>query len=277
LRIITVTVGVLLAIVSGVVALLFASGFETRLVVDARVAAAGLLTFPVGTGLYYVTALAYGTRADIAAQFANVKPLFSIGIAAVIFREVLGSSDLLAIFAIAAGVAMMFVSAINKSDTGGRLSLALGLLLAAAWAAGEGFVRSASADFASADIAFSGLLASAAFVLAVLLSIVARGRWTGAPETLRERSRALLPTRAHGAFLIHGVLSFGLAYALFFQSIATIGLARSAMVTAFWPALAIAIRVWAGRRAGDANQSIGGLQRLAFVLFLLGSLIGLLA
>lgn len=276
MHVIDVMVAVLLAIVGGVASLLLVSAFDVRLVVDVRVAAAGLLTFPIGTGLYYVTALAYGVRADLASQFANVKPLFSITLAALVFREALGPSDLVAVGVIAVGVTLLFIAAGSRTGSGGRASLALGLGLAAAWAGGEGFVRAVAADIRPVDIAFSGLVVSGVVVILVLLGLAVRGRWDGAATTMSRRALVLLPSRAHAAFLLHGVLSFGFAYALLFQSIATIGLARSAMVTAFWPALAVALGVWVSRRSGARQPLPGGFQVAGFALFLLGSLISLL-
>lgn len=275
-RVVRVLVGVLLALTSGLLALSLATGFDVHFIADSRVVAAGLFTFPIATGLYYVTALSYNERADIAAQFANVKPLFSIALAAFIFQEALGIVDAVAIAVITVGVLLMFIAAAMGAESNGRTSLALGLLLAAAWASGEGFVRSVADEFGSAEIAFSGLAASAAAVLLVLLCIAAGVPGLRETQRFGERLHWLLPSRAHGAFLVHGVLSFGFAYALFFRSIATIGLARSAMVSAFWPALAIALRVWFGGRGGRVTDSIGGLRSLAFGLFLVGSLVSLL-
>jgi len=40
-------------------------------------------------------------------------------------------------------------------------------------------------------------------------------------------------------FLLHGMVSFWLAYSFFFASIAQLGLTRTIIVTVFWPGLAI--------------------------------------
>ncbi len=42
---------------------------------------AGIFTFPIATGLYYLAAFAFGAQTEIASQFVRVKPLFSILIA----------------------------------------------------------------------------------------------------------------------------------------------------------------------------------------------------
>ena len=47
-----------------------------------RLAAAGVLTFPVATGMYYITAVAFQSQAGVLAQFAKLKHMSSINFVA---------------------------------------------------------------------------------------------------------------------------------------------------------------------------------------------------
>lgn len=80
-----VVTGMVLALGVGASVLWVVGGFPALVVPDVRVVAAGVLTFPVGTGLYYLGALSFGGRSEVAAQFANVKPVLVLLGAAVVF------------------------------------------------------------------------------------------------------------------------------------------------------------------------------------------------
>lgn len=205
---------------------------------SANVVMAGLLTFPIGTGLYYVCSIAYGERAEIASQFANVKPAISIVLGAVLFHETFMLRDLVVTALIAVGVGVILAGAVRKETAGA--AVLLGLALAVSWSAGEAFVAAETGSGSTLPITLSALFSSL-IVTTVAVAIYRLAR----PAA----------TRGHVAgvgqlwpFAVHGVLSFGLAYMLFFQSIRSIGLARTIMITVAWPTLAVALRYVFGRR-----------------------------
>lgn len=265
-----VAFSVLIATLSGATALAIVSGFDVQIVFDARVAAAGLLTFPVGTGLYYGATLAFRGRADVAAQFSNVKPLFSILIALVVFRESIGGYDRAAVVIVGLGVMLLVLAAALDISGGSWLPLVLGFALAASWSAGEGFVRASTVDVRALDVAFSGLAFSAFALAGLVASLAASG------VARHVLAGSLLPSARHVPFLVHGVMSFGMAYALFFQSIAQIGLARSVTFTSLWPALAFAMGSIARRRSGAASAPSSPVRALGFALLPVGAFVGAL-
>lgn len=268
-----VLVSILLATGSGAAALALVSGFGVQFVLDFRVVAAGLLTFPVGTGLYYMAALSFRDRADVAAQFSNVKPLVSILLAFLVFQEAAGPSDVAALTVIALAVVLLTVAAASDSAGQGWAPLLLGLSLAAAWAGGEALVKAAAVEVRAIDIAFTGLLASTAALIAVLIFAAGWRAFHAEGGGRMLLPGGYFPGRRHVPFLLHGVLSFGFAYALFFQSISTLGLARSVMVSSLWPPLAFVIGSLSRRRRGVESPPVSRLRAAGFSLLPVGALI----
>ena len=189
---------------------------------------AGLFTFPLGTGLYYYTAEMYSDHAEIAAQFSKVKPIFSVFIA-LLLGEALGALTWAALALIAVGVGLLLWATVQSQFS--LTTAVLGLVTALAWAIGEGFMAVGVEGTSSLLATYVAILTGSAVYLAVIVPLVA-------PRTDIRSSIGqgwLLP------FMGHGLLSFGVAYTLFFTSIAEIGLARTALITAFWPMLALGI------------------------------------
>ncbi|MFM2129825.1 MAG: hypothetical protein RL477_1371, partial [Pseudomonadota bacterium] len=101
--------------------------------------AAGIATFPVGTGIYYLCGHAFAGRMEFASQFANVKPLFSVGFAAFVLGEALRAPSWVALALIAAGIGVLLRACLQGAFS--WPALGLGVLLALAWASGEGFAK----------------------------------------------------------------------------------------------------------------------------------------
>lgn len=189
---------------------------------------AGVFTYPVATGLYYLTGFAFGTRTEFAAQFAKVKPLFSALIAVVVLDEAVNAAQALPLALMVGGIALFYLGLSRHLYS--RAAVTLGLLTALSWAVGEAFVKSAFTDGNTLDRAFVALAAGTA--LAWILYPLARA--------LGLRS-APLDVKWLWPFAAHGIISFGIAYTLFFHSIATLGLYRTVLINAFWPFLSILV------------------------------------
>ncbi|MEW6120194.1 MAG: EamA family transporter [Pseudomonadota bacterium] len=187
---------------------------------------AGIFTYPIATGLYYLSGFAFGTRTEFAAQFAKIKPLFSALIAVLLLGETLNGLQAIPLALMVVGIALFYMGLLRQLYS--RAAVTLGLLTALAWAIGEAFVKAAFTGGDTLDHAFVALAAGTA--LAWLLYPV--GRVLGMPSVPLQ-GRWLWP------FALHGILSFGLAYTLFFHSIATLGLYSTVLINAFWPFLSI--------------------------------------
>lgn len=189
---------------------------------------AGIFTFPIATGLYYMSGFAFGTRAEFAAQFAKIKPLFSTLIAVFILGEAINMHQTVPLMLMIAGISLFYFGVFNKTYS--RTAVVLGLLTALAWAIGEAFVKVAFKGSNTIDQSFIALAAGT--VTAWLVYLVCRQQGL---RSHRIQFYWLWP------FAVHGILSFGLAYTLFFHSIAVIGLYPTVLVNAFWPFLSVVI------------------------------------
>jgi len=211
---------------------------------------AGLFTFPIGTGLYYATTAAYQNTAQIAAQYIKVKPLASILLGVWLLDESIGRLEWFAIGLIVVGIALFFVAGSRSQH--GLVPVILGLGTALSWALGEAFVAAASVSdglLLTAYALFAGTAAMLLVSLPVAARILAAVRWS----SLRW-------------FALHGVVSFGLAYWLFFQSIGHIGLTRTVLLTAFWPGASLVVKSLVGR--GDKASVVSPAVWLAVMLLL---------
>lgn len=220
------------ALFSGFIVIWSLSGWQNPVsTISINVFMAGLFTFPIGTGLYYLCSLALGSKAEMASQFANVKPAISISIGIVLFNEYLGLREMLVSLAIFIGIAIVIIGAARKAYT--KLAVILGILLAVSWSIGEAFVYNETGGASSMNITLGALTSSLFVVLLIGLGCIIFNR----KHTLMSASQIvnLWP------FAVHGILSFGLAYGLFFHSIRTIGLSNTVMITVCWPLLSAII------------------------------------
>lgn len=218
--------GLAVAMIAGTLVLRLISGPVHADLVSFPVVMAGVLTFPIATGGYYLAAALLGERTEVASQFAKLKPLFSIALAVILLGESTADISMGALVLLVAGLMLLSFGIVRQ-----RLSLiplAIGLGTALAWAVGELFVKIGFRDGFALQQTLLGLAISTLLVLPVAL-----------PAIRRLRAAAALHARWLVPFALHGVLSFGLGYGAFFHSITRIGLSRSVIITAFWPVLGI--------------------------------------
>jgi len=218
--------GLFIAMLTGTLLLYFLTDQRiTAFHANIYVLMAGIFTFPVATGLYYISAYAFGGRTELASQFAKIKPIFSILLALIILDETVGFWSWLAVATILFGLIVFSLGAVY-----GRFSwvaLAIGLMTSLSWAIGEVFVKLGFKSGATLPNTFIALAFSTLIFAIVLLPIMFRMK-------IKEANLMwILP------FMLHGVLSFGFAYTSFFKSITLIGVAKTALINAFWPFLAI--------------------------------------
>ena len=230
-------------------------GIPTSL--NVNVALAGILTFPVATLLYYLTAHAYGSRADLAVQFARVKPVFSIGLAVLFLGERLTSGDTFSALLAISGVAVMAYGAVRGEFS--WPSLFFGLATAGAWALGEMYVGLGFPQGGSAAQTWVTLVVA----LVVLVPLAVWATWRRPLALVRDWTWARY-------FALHGAVSFAFAYALFFSSIVSLGLARTVLVTAFWPVISLLVAMAVGRRRGQ-EVAVPATVWIAAALLLSGS------
>jgi len=225
---------------------------------------AGVFTYPVATGLYYMTGFAFGTRVEFAAQFAKVKPLFSALIAVTILGETVSAAQTLPLALMMLGIVLFYLGLSRRLYS--RVAVALGLLTALSWAIGEAFVKLAFSGGNTLDHAFVALAAG------TLLG------WTIYPLA-RALGLSSVPLRVTWLwpFAVHGIISFGVAYTLFFHSIITLGLYPTVLINAFWPFLSILVVKGVQRLMGrDQAQRVPLTVWLASSILLMASLIEIL-
>lgn len=185
---------------------------------------AGIFTFPVATGLYYLSSHAFGAQTALASQFARVKPIFSILIGATLLSETIQDHSYLSVALIAVGI--FFIAKATKKSEFRWWGLGLGLLTSLSWAVGEAFVKIGFTEGYTLENTFiaisSSLIISFIFILPSFKQLF-----------INQNLKWLKP------FAWHGILSFAIAYGCFFTSIAAIGLVNTILITAFWPILAI--------------------------------------
>ena len=192
---------------------------------------AGALTFPLGTGLYYWCSHAFGERAELAAQFIKVKPILSVLLAAVLLGESIRWLSGISLVLVVVGVSFLL-----SSGQQGKLSIVavlVGLLTAFSWSLGEIFFKLGN----RLDKTFDDTLF--ALFCGMLLGVVGMLFMTFIVRRVDREAIFEKFSKWAMYFILHGVLSFGLAYACLFRSIAAIGVGRSAMITAFWPIASI--------------------------------------
>ena len=121
-----------------------------------EIVVAGILTFPLGTGLYYLCGHAFGGRIEFASQFSNLKPLFSLTLAFLLLGEHLTPHSVYSIPLLIAGVFALVIGTRRGHFT--PQAMGLGIMLALAWAGGEAFVKLGLGGGSSISATFVALL-----------------------------------------------------------------------------------------------------------------------
>lgn len=249
--------GLVIALVSGSTLLLLAFGSTLRPTdVSAPVVVAGLLTFPMATGAYYVASVAFRGRAEVAAQFSQIKPVISVLLGAFLLSEPLHSTSWMSLAFVASGIALLIAA--QRRGHVSAIAIVLGLALATAWATGEVAVAFGSDPARGIQQTTVALVAGTLAGLVIAVPALAVIGWPA-------------PGKWMLFFALHGLLSFATAYAFYFQAIREIGVASTALINAFWPMLSLVLgRMLAVRYAG--REPIPMLVWVAAILLLAGSL-----
>lgn len=187
---------------------------------------AGIFTFPIATGLYYLCSSAFEGKAEIAAQFARVKPIFSVFFAILLLHEQLHYVSYISLLLISIGLAFMIKGRLHGAFSSN--ALLLGMLTAFSWAIGEVFMKMGLTKSISIVDTCSALLSGTIVGSLLIVPLL--------PSLLKRKMGIkswVVP------FIIHGILSFGLAYSAFFESIKQIGVGQTVLINSFWPILAI--------------------------------------
>ena len=251
---------------AGLAALLWWQQGAVSLHPSLQVWLAGVLTFPVGTGLYYVAGALFGGRSDIASQFAKVKPLLSLLLAVAVLGEPVAALFSVSSLLVALGVLVFVAAGLRGAIT--LAALGWGLSAALAWSLGEVLMGAALAagPHTAGDAlraTYTALLAGAVVSVPFLLPFAVR--WARSVAGRASAVGSLWP------YTVHGVLSFALGYFCFFQSMAQVGMASTVTVNAMWPILALVLACGWRRWRGQPCE-VAGLVWLAATLLLLGSL-----
>lgn len=185
----------------------------------------GIITFPLATGAYYLSSHAFSKRTEFASLFSKVKPLLSFLMAVFILKESVNPYTLLSASLVTIGIALLFIGVKYKAISAS--GVLLGLLTALLWSIGEVLMKLGIEDIHPVVATWIALICGLVVFTVVTLPIV--------PRVLLSVGsvKVLWP------FFLHGGLSFGIAYSLFFYSIDLIGLGRSVLINAFWPILGI--------------------------------------
>jgi drug/metabolite transporter (DMT)-like permease len=207
---------------------------------------AGIFTFPVGTFLYY---FAIGRMtAKRAVPVANVKPIFSVFLAALILGEALTRNILASLILIIFGLFFIRISAggvkreINALEEHGTF-LFVFLSVPLAWALGEVSMGAALSPSDNSILAtFMALLFATVIYIIVLLVF------------RREDLKRMHLAPGLKWFAVHGFLSFGIGYTALFTSIAYIGVAKTALITGAWPLLAIPTSIIGEKLRGESIE-----------------------
>jgi len=222
--------------------------------------AAGLLTFPIGTGIYYFTI------GKISAK--NMMPFLYLKIPFVLFLSyaILGEAFafslnvLLGMVLLVAGLVIVSFSMSRKrlgKTEGQRIgTILLAISIPLAWAFGEIFIKLGTWGIEPIrGIFYSlsfGFFTMAGVVL--LYSIFRKRKW--------ER-KDYMPGKSYLYFAGHGLFSIFIAYTLYFWAIGLGSVAFSSLMVAVWPLLAVFLGIIAERFqkipfTGNLYMLIGG-------------------
>ena len=220
--------GLFFAMLTGALTLLpFLWTIQTPVEINGYLILAGLLTFPIATGTYYLSGIAFSGRMEFASQFSKIKPLLSFLLAIFVLHETTSNQSLISVSLIALGTFIFLWGA--RTHALSSKAIVLGLLAALFWALGELFMKLGISNnhpvHANLVAIISGLVVFSFIALHSLKSITSKVNII----------HTLWP------FFLHGIVSFGVAYTMFFYSINQIGLARTVLINAFWPILSLLI------------------------------------
>ncbi len=257
--------GLLIALATGSIVL----GFQIQEIgiineIEINIVLAGVFTFVLGTGAYYMAGNSLSKRGEYASIFSKVKPLFSFVIAFLILGESMGSSTAISMGFIVLGIIALFGGV--KYEKIDPMGVVWGLVCALFWALGEYFMK------IGMEMGYHPLLAT---FHAILAGTIVYGILI-IPYIINSKSLTKKLVKKQWAFVVHGILSFGLAYPLFFNSINEIGIGQTILVSSFWPIMALILASIIGYFKKDVAKVPKSII-ISSVLILTGSLVQILS
>lgn len=190
--------------------------------------AAGILTYPLATGSYYLAGLLFKDRIELASQFSKAKSGLTLLLALAFLPVAMqGSFSALGLLFLFMGIGTYIYAGLKKDVS--LAGAALGMTTALLWSLGEISMKYGVGNYGGFTANFSALCYGALFLLPIVIFL-----------TLIGKIRFQLPT-ANIPFLLHGIISFYLAYSLFFTGLDKLGVIPTVVINAFWPLLALII------------------------------------
>ncbi len=156
--------------------------------------------------------------------FSSVKPIFSFIFAYQFLKETIPYKPLLFIIF---GIIFLVIGTWKGGFN--LVALLLGTATAFFWSLGEYFYKSGLGAHISIFYTLVALASGSIIFVVIyplLLRLLAKGQKIETKGWIK-------------FFIFHGILSFGFAYAAFFESIKIVGLGRTVLINAFWPIFAI--------------------------------------
>lgn len=188
--------------------------------------AAGILTYPLATGSYYLAGLLFKDRIELASQFSKAKPAITLLLAlAILPASMHGDFNMAGLSLLCLGIATYIYTGLKKEISFAGISL--GLTTACLWSFGEISMKLGVTDIGGFTANFYALVYGGLALFPVVISL-----------TLLGKIKFQLPTQ-NIPFLLHGVLSFYLAYSLFFSGLDQLGVIPTVVINAFWPLLGL--------------------------------------
>lgn len=251
--------GLFFALGSGIITLTpFVIYLKSPININIYIILSGIFTFPLATGAYYISANSFSKRTEFASLFSKTKPLFTFVFAIFIIGESISQYTFISALLVTFGIILLFTGMVHGSIS--RTGIVYGLITAISWSIGEVFMKLGIQNNHPVVATWAALISGMVIFSAVAIPMI--------PKIIKHPMK----TTILGPFCLHGIISFGIAYSLFFYSVNLIGLGRSALINAFWPILGIfiaaAIRYYRGQQVAIPRIVI-----LAAIFLLAGSLV----
>ncbi|MBI4286337.1 MAG: DMT family transporter [Chloroflexi bacterium] len=213
---------------------------------------AGILTFPLGTGCYYISIRMIAAKR--AAPFVSSKLLFSVLLGTWILGEriIVHPRILIGAALLLLGLVLVALSKEKKAKNvsgvrhlQGAMPFLVALGAPLSWSLGEVFIKLGTADTNPITATYYALLAGLASAILMLLPallLIKRGKTVINGASPKKRGYAF--------FALHGVLSMAIGYTFYFSGIAKLGVSLAALIVAVWPLLAVPLSMFGERLRG---------------------------
>jgi len=239
-----------------------AINLEKVLDTNINIVLSGIFTFPLATGIYYLTSDKFSKRSEFASVFSRIKPLFSFVVAFLILDELVNKGTIIAIAFVVIGILVLFLGIRLKQLN--KEGVFLGIFTALLWSIGEYFMKEGIGSINPILATWVALL-SGLVVYSISIPILTNYKIF----SLSREIKRMWP------FAVHGILSFGIAYSLFFDSISKIGVGKTVLIASFWPIFGLIIGAINRIKKGK-SPDIPLTMIIASIFILLGSVIEIL-